>query len=111
MTYSITGGAAANVPHGLPYRARTRLSVAALTGLLMMGCADMSSTQQRTLSGAGIGAAGGAVVGAIAGDTGLGAAVGAAAGAAGGYLYDKHEQSKQRAYEQGLRDGEAQGRY
>jgi hypothetical protein len=40
------------------------------------------------------------VVGAIAGDTPLGLAVGAAAGAAGGYLYDRHEKSKEKAYEE-----------
>ena len=63
--------------------------VAAAAGLT--GCASMSSTQQRTLSGAAIGAAGGALIG-------------AGVGAASGYLYDQHKQSQQRAYEQGKRD-------
>lgn len=53
-------------------------------------CSNMNSTQQRTLSGAGIGAAGGAAIGALAGGSVAGgAAIGAAAGAAGGYLYDQ----------------------
>ena len=39
----------------------------------LTGCANMSSGEQRTLSGA---------------------AIGAAAGAAGGWLYNRHEESK-----------------
>jgi len=59
------------------------------------GCANMSSGEQRTLSGAGIGAAAGALVGELAvGRPMAGAAVGAAAGAAGGWLYDRHEKSQ-----------------
>ena len=52
--------------------------------LALGGCAGMSDTEQRTLSGGAIGAGTGAVVGAIAGNTGLGLAVGAAAGAVSG---------------------------
>jgi hypothetical protein len=59
------------------------------------GCANMSSGEQRTLSGAGIGAAGGALVGGLATGRPLrGAAIGAAAGAVGGWLYDRHEKSE-----------------
>ena len=68
------------------------LSCAAAIALMMSvsACSNMNSTQQRTLSGAGIGAAGGAAIGAIAGGSVAGgAAIGAAAGAAGGYLYDQ----------------------
>jgi len=54
--------------------------------LALGGCAGMSDTEQRTLSGAAIGTAAGGVVGAIAGHTGIGLAAGAVAGAAGGYL-------------------------
>ena len=32
-------------------------------------------------------------------------AIGAAAGLTGGYLYGKHEESKQQAYQQGVKDG------
>lgn len=61
----------------------------------LTGCANMSSGQQRTLSGAGIGAAAGALVGELAvGRPMAGAALGAAAGAAGGWLYDRHEKSE-----------------
>jgi uncharacterized membrane protein len=60
----------------------------------LTGCANMSSGEQRTLSGAGIGAAAGALVGQLAvGRPMAGAALGAAAGGAGGWLYDRHEKS------------------
>ena len=59
--------------------------------LALTGCTGLSDTQQRALTGTGIGAAGGAVLGAIGGNAGLGAAVGAGAGLLGGYLYDQHE--------------------
>ena len=52
--------------------------------LILGGCAGMSQTEQRTLSGGAIGAAGGAIIGAIAGSAGLGAAIGGAVGAGGG---------------------------
>jgi len=74
----------------------------------MGGCAGMTETQQRTLTGGAGGAAGGAVIGAIAGNAGLGAAIGAGAGLAGVYLYGKHEESNQAAYQQGVADGARQ---
>lgn len=81
------------------------ISVILIIGLVLGGCAGMSDTEQRTLSGGGIGAAGGAVIGAIAGNAGMGAAIGAGAGLVGGYLYDHHEKAQQAmrnsAYEQG----------
>lgn len=76
--------------------------ILALTHLA--GCAGMSDTQQRTVTGGLGGAAGGAIIGAIAGNAGMGAAIGAAAGTAGGYLYGKHKEAEQRAYQQGQRD-------
>lgn len=67
-------------------------AVIAVGMLALVGCSNMNTTQQRTLSGAGIGAATGAAVGAIAGGSmATGAAIGTAAGAAGGYLYDKSQ--------------------
>jgi osmotically inducible lipoprotein OsmB len=75
---------------------------------IMGGCAGMTETQQRTITGGAGGAAGGAIIGAIAGNAGLGAAIGGAAGLAGGYLYGRHEDSKQAAYQQGLADGSRQ---
>jgi osmotically inducible lipoprotein OsmB len=79
--------------------------VVALVG--MAGCAGMSDTQQRTLTGGAAGAAGGAAIGAIAGNAGMGAAIGAGTGLLGGYLYGQHEESKRSAYEEGYRQGQA----
>jgi hypothetical protein len=84
------------------------MAVAGLAGALALaGCAGMSTTEQRTLSGAAIGTGVGAVVGAATGDWAW-AAGGAAVGAASGYLYDQQKQKEQRAYEQGLQEGKAQ---
>ena len=74
--------------------------------LTIFGCAGMSNTEQRTLSGGAIGAGAGTIVGAIAGHTPFGAAIGAAAGAAGGYLYDHHEKAKQAEYDKGYKAGQ-----
>jgi len=61
----------------------------------LTGCANMSSGEQRTLSGAAIGTAAGALIGGLAtGRPMTGAAIGAATGAAGGWLYDRHERSQ-----------------
>ena len=71
------------------------LVLMAVLAVSVSGCANMSSGEQRTLSGAGIGAAAGALIGELAvGRPLAGAAWGAAAGAAGGYLYDRHEKSQ-----------------
>jgi uncharacterized membrane protein len=61
------------------------------TTLTIIGCAGMSDTQQRTVSGAAIGAAAGAVVG---GDTST-ALIGAGVGAASGYIYDQHKKKSE----------------
>ena len=50
------------------------------------GCAGMSGTEQRTLSGGAIGAAGGAGIGLLTGAPIAGALIGGAAGAAVGAL-------------------------
>lgn len=71
----------------------------------LAGCAEMSQTQQRTLSGGAMGAAGGAVIGAMAGNAGLGAAIGGAAGASGGFLYGRHRESVDAAYQRGVQQG------
>jgi uncharacterized membrane protein len=59
--------------------------------LSLVGCSNMSSTEQRVLSGAAIGAVGGAAIGAIAGGhgAGAGALIGAGVGAVGGLIYDR----------------------
>ena len=60
--------------------------------LSLGACSSMSTTEKRTLTGAGIGAAGGALIGELATGQPLhGAAIGAAAGAVGGWLFDRHE--------------------
>lgn len=74
--------------------------------LVFVGCAGMSQTQQRTLSGGAMGAAGGALIGAMAGDAAWGAAIGGAVGATGGFLYGKHKKSVNRAYQQGAHDAQ-----
>ena len=88
---------------------RTRaLALCGAAALVLAGCAGMTSTQKNVLGGGVIGTAGGAAIGAMAGNAGMGAAIGAGAGVLGGLLYDAHEKSNQRAYQQGYRD--AQGR-
>lgn len=62
---------------------KARCFTAVLLTVLTLGCAGMTPTQQRALSGGAIGAAGGAALGAI---TGGSAAVGAAVGGAAGVL-------------------------
>ncbi|CAH2599092.1 Gly-zipper_OmpA domain-containing protein [Rhodovastum atsumiense] len=81
------------------------LALALGTVVLLAGCADLSPTQQRALTGTTGGAAAGALLGAIGGNAGLGAAAGAAAGLAGGLLYDAHKQSEDAAYRAGVQAG------
>ncbi len=58
----------------------------------LMGCAGMSSTEQRTLSGGAIGAGTGAAIGAVTGGSATtGAVIGGAGGALGGYIYDQQK--------------------
>lgn len=66
--------------------------MALAAGSFATGCAGMSRTEQRALSGGAIGAATGALIGGIYGHPGTGAAIGGASGAAGGYLYEKNQQ-------------------
>lgn len=91
--------------------ARRRLPAVILcTTLVLAGCANMTPTQQRALTGTAIGTAGGAAIGAIAGNAGAGAAIGAGAGLLGGLLVDQHEKSKERAYQDGVRAGRQQAK-
>ena len=70
---------------------------ASLALVVATGCANMSSSEQRTLSGAAIGTAAGYAVGAMTGmSKGTGMALGAAAGAASGFIYDKYKQNESR---------------
>ena len=64
------------------------VAIVALLGLA--SCSGMNDTQQRTLSGAGVGTAIGAVGTVMTGGcVACGAAIGGAVGAAGGYVYDQ----------------------
>ncbi len=67
-----------------------------LAVVTLAGCDGMSETEQRTLTGGAAATAGGAIIG---------AAIGGATGLAGSFLYGKHEESKQQAYQQGVADG------
>jgi hypothetical protein len=64
----------------------------------LVGCSSMSTTEKRTATGAGIGAAGGALIAGLTRGSPLavaaGATIGAVAGGAGGWLYDRHEKSE-----------------
>lgn len=72
---------------------KKRVLVLSLVGLLA-GCANMSTTEQRSLSGTAIGTVAGAGIGILTGRPMTGAAIGAAAGALGGYIYDQHEKAE-----------------
>ena len=87
---------------------RSGIAVVVAVSVALFGCAGMSDTQQRSLSGGAIGAGAGAVVGAMAGSTAWGAAIGAAEGAAGGYIYDQNEKSKEAAFQRGYTAGQQQ---
>jgi osmotically inducible lipoprotein OsmB len=74
----------------------TLIKIAMVMTLLasMAGCSGMSTTEKRTLGGAGIGAASGALIGGMATGRPLeGAAIGTVVGAGSGWLYDRHERS------------------
>ena len=89
-----------------------RISVAFILVIVLafLGCAGMSDTEQRTLSGGAIGAGAGALIGAIGGNAGWGAAIGAATGLAGGFIYDQQKKSKEKAYEEGYKAGQQGGK-
>lgn len=71
-------------------RSITKLVVVFTMVSLIAGCAGMTTSQQRMLSGGAIGAGAGAAVGAISGgNTATGAVIGGAAGVVGGMLYDQ----------------------
>ena len=84
---------------------RRLILAATLLAVPLAGCADMSPTQQRALSGTAIGAGGGAIIGAMAGNAGLGAGIGAAAGLAGGLIFDKVKRDQASSYHAGYQAG------
>ena len=72
------------------------VSAILVLGLLVSGCAGMSPTEQRVLSGGAMGAAGGTLIGLAAGSPAIGAAVGGGAGLLGGFAYDQYQKSQGR---------------
>jgi hypothetical protein len=85
-----------------------KIVAAVVVGSLALGgCAGMSDSQQRMLTGTAGGAAGGAAIGALAGNAALGAGIGAAAGLAGGYLWDQHKRAEQSAFNKGYQQGKS----
>ena len=74
---------------------RATFVVPVVAAFAIGGCANMTTGQQRELSGGAIGAGAGAGITAIAGGNPIwGAIGGAAVGTLGGFLYNKNEQSK-----------------
>ena len=90
---------------GEPPMKRLGMALVAAGGLALSGCADLTNTQQRAVTGTGIGAAGGAVLGAIGGNAGLGALAGAGAGLAGGLIFDNVKKSEAQSYRSGYAAG------
>lgn len=82
------------------------LILAAALAVPVAGCSDLSTTQQRALTGTVGGAGVGAILGAIGGNAGLGAAAGAAAGLAGGLIYDSVKRNEAALYQQGYYAGQ-----
>jgi outer membrane protein OmpA-like peptidoglycan-associated protein len=69
--------------------------------VLATGCAEMSDTQRRTATGAGVGALAGAVLSsATGGRAGTGAVVGAGVGALGTYIWSQNMERQKREMQQ-----------
>ena len=82
-----------------------KIAIALALLLPVAGCADLTPTQQRAMTGTGIGAAGGAVIGAMAGNAGMGALAGAGAGLVGGLVVDQVRRNEAAAYQRGVNSG------
>ena len=78
--------------------ARNSVVVAAVAVLLLGGCSNLSDSQQRVLTGTGVGVASGAVITVITGGcVECGAAIGGAVGAAAGYVVDVVKKNQENA--------------
>ena len=89
-----------------------KISILVVMFLLILtlgGCTEMRPSEQGAVVGTVGGAAAGGIIGAIAGNAGMGAAIGAGTGLIGGYLYGRHKEVEQDAYNRGRADA-AQGR-
>ncbi len=71
-----------------------RLALVLAAGLGLSACAGLNPTQQRTATGALLGAGAGGLLGSFSGNAGLGALLGAGAGGAGGYLYSQSQDNR-----------------
>ena len=92
-----------------PWRVRAgRMGAAALLAVTLSGCANLTDTQKRVGGGTLAGAAGGAAIGAMDGHAGIGTAIGAGVGLLGGIAYDQYKKGQDRAYQQGVQDGQQQ---
>jgi osmotically inducible lipoprotein OsmB len=73
------------------------LALLVILATSIVGCASMSPTEQRLLSGGAIGAGTGAAIGAVTGGSpAVGAAIGGAAGVVGGAIVDQYEKNQGR---------------
>ena len=85
-----------------------KMIVITVVTFAIAGCSNMSNTEQRTISGASIGAAVGAVGTAIFhGNPIWGAVGGAAVGAASGYVYDAYKKEQASEYNSGYKAGKS----
>ena len=79
---------------------KSRIAITSIVACLVCGCANMTTTEQRTLSGAAFGALGGAAIAAIAeSSVATGAAIGAGIGAGAGYLYSLSRNEQHAAHQ------------
>ena len=66
----------------------------ALPMALLIGCSDMTPSEQTVLSGSALGAVGGAVLCSLSGNAGEGAIIGAGIGALGGAMQDTNNRAQ-----------------
>ena len=83
-------------------RMNHRIAISATAAVLLLGgCANMTDTQRRTATGAGVGAVAGAVLGSVTGGSaGTGALIGAGVGALGTYIWSSNMEQQKREMEQ-----------
>lgn len=83
-------------------RMNHRIAISATAAVLLLGgCANMTDTQRRTATGAGVGAVAGAVLGSVTGGSaGTGALIGAGVGALGTYIWSNNMEQQKREMEQ-----------
>ncbi len=80
---------------------RSKLAIVAISiAVGVSGCANMTTTEQRVLSGAALGGLGGAAIAAIASSgVATGAAIGAGVGAGAGYVYSRSRNGDMSAHQ------------